>query len=176
MNKRLYVLTFSLGSLFCSPLFFGQVAITEPKELSNQDLVGPQRPDVFLQEPHKSWFLPEYEEYMLDQKTIEKIKKFDLSNLSIEVLVGSWCPDSHREYPRFIKIIEAVGFPMDKISITALDRNKVEPSGSEKKKGVTYVPTFIYYLNGKEIGRIVEFPTSGYIERDMLSFIESASL
>jgi thiol-disulfide isomerase/thioredoxin len=38
--------------------------------------------------------------------------------------MGTWCGDSKREVPRFIKILKSVDFPMENLKIVALDKRK----------------------------------------------------
>jgi len=76
--------------------------------------------------------------------------------------MGTWCGDSKREVPRFIKVLEAANFPVDNLKIVAVDRRKEQykksPTGEEWGLSIKRVPTFIFYKNGKESNRIIESP------------------
>jgi len=55
-----------------------------------------------------------------------------------------------------------------------VDEDKKTPSGSAAAKGITNVPTFIFYKNGTEIHRIVESPID-FLEDDMLAILSGAA-
>lgn len=72
------------------------------------------------------------------------------------VFLGTWCSDSYREVPAFLKIADEAGIDSTRIRYYALDRDKVSPAGYEQEFGIELVPTFIFLRDGKEIGRIIE--------------------
>jgi thiol-disulfide isomerase/thioredoxin len=81
-----------------------------------------------------------------------------MDSVKILVVYGTWCGDSKREMPRFLKIIDAIGFPQDHITLIAVDRTMELPPGIKKEYGITNVPTFIVSYRGMEMGRIIESP------------------
>ena len=103
---------------------------------------------------HKPFQLS-YQEFSLSEQEVLGIKNWP-SDLHIDVYFGTWCHDSHREVPRFLKI--AAENTTISHRLIGLDYEKSEPNGSAKKHGVNYTPTFIVYKNNKEIGRIIERP------------------
>lgn len=102
-------------------------------------------------------FVQGYAEYQVDTKAIEPLKQLQTPT-EIVVIIGTWCPDCHRETPRFIRIIEALNNPNFKVSYIGVDRKKQDPEGLAAKYDFTRIPTFIVKQDGKEIGRIVERP------------------
>jgi thiol-disulfide isomerase/thioredoxin len=82
------------------------------------------------------------------------------------VFLGSWCGDTKRELPRFLKIMEFLKFPETKIKLIGVDRTKKAPVYTENIWNIEFVPTFIFLKNGMEIGRIVEQPVAS-LEQDM---------
>ncbi len=76
----------------------------------------------------------------------------------VEVLVflGTWCPDSEREVPRFLKIMELVRNPSIRYRLLGLDRTKRDADGLAAKYEIQFVPTFVVLQNEREVGRIVE--------------------
>ena len=87
---------------------------------------------------------------------LSQIEKFN--DIDIVILFGSWCPDSQREVPRFLEILKIVDYPMDMLTILAVDRNKVINGIDVSKYDLKFVPTFIIMKDGKELGRIIEEP------------------
>lgn len=134
-------------------------------------MLGPQTIDRFSAEPYSDWYLTEMNEYAVDQEAIEQLKKEKIKTFKLTVFVGTWCSDSHREFPRLMKILETVDYPMDKLTVYALNRKKESPTGEEGLYNIHKVPTIIIHKYDKEIGRITEMPASGWIERDLLDIV-----
>lgn len=126
--------------------------------------------EAFSMDLCQDWYAPEYVAFVPKTKIIKKLKELDLSNISIELILGSWCHDSHREVPRFIKILNAINFQFDQLQMNALDTFKTSPDYNTNGHKIAYVPTVIVYRNGKEIGRIIESPKKS-LEKDLLKII-----
>ena len=134
-------------------------------------LLGIQTKDQLLKSPYSDWYLKEHDEYTIDKKNVEELKKEKLSSYKMIVVLGTWCEDSHREVPRLMKILESINFPEQKLTIIAVNRKKEAPGGEECIYNIQRVPTIIVQKYGKEIGRIIEYPASGYLERDLLEIV-----
>lgn len=135
-------------------------------------LLGTQTLDQFRKEPFKTWFDEEYNRYQIDQSSLAELKKEKLNSYSLVVFVGSWCEDSHREFPRLIKILETLKYNTEKMQIISVNRKKESPAGEEGLYNISRVPTIIVKKYGKEIGRITEMPETGYLERDLLNILK----
>lgn len=99
-----------------------------------------------------------YHDYTVDSKAIEPLKDITTPT-EIVVIIGTWCPDCHRETPRFIRIIEQLNNPNISVSYIGVDRSKADPQGLAANYEFTRIPTFIVKQQDREIGRIVERPT-----------------
>jgi thiol-disulfide isomerase/thioredoxin len=89
----------------------------------------------------------------------------------VVVFLGTWCGDSRREVPRLWKAMDTgSGTVPFQVRYIAVDRAKKEPAGLVKENGVLYLPTFIVYRHGHEVGRIVETSPGG-IEKDLLALL-----
>ena len=128
-------------------------------------LLGDINPARFREQPYSSWYLEGYDGYMPDQKIIDELKQTDISDYSITIVLGTWCPDSRREVPRFMKIVDLWGFPEEKIRFIGVDINKVAPLADYPVLGIERVPTFIFFKNNSEVGRIIEVPVTS-LEQD----------
>lgn len=136
-----------------------------------QMLLGEQTREQFSISPFNEWYDKEYAEYEPDEESITALKKKKLGAYHIIAFVGTWCSDSHRELPRMMKILDAIKYPQNKLSIIGLNRKMESPSGEEGVYNIRKVPTFIVKRYGVEVGRIVEFPNSGFLEKDLLEII-----
>ncbi len=120
-------------------------------------LIGLARTVDFQDTNFYQWFNSEYTNYKPDSSTVEFLKN-NLKGKKILIVMGTWCSDSRREVPRFIKSLDAAGFPESEYKIITVDRKKEAPGFDPDTLNIEYVPTFIVYENGKEIGRIIETP------------------
>ena len=80
------------------------------------------------------------------------------ADLKVKILFGTWCHDSEREVPRMLKLLTASGVKEDNISLISLDIRKEEPEGRAKALDVRFTPTFIFFSDDVELGRIIERP------------------
>ena len=175
MKKIISTFIFASGLLLLTQSCNAQKVVVNREVDSTTDgkmLLGTQTISQFEKEPYNGWYKTEYDEYAIHQETLDALKKEKFNSYSITVFLGTWCEDSHRDFPRFMKIAEALKYPENKLTIIAVNRKKESPAGEEAKFNIQRVPTFIVSKYGKEVGRIVEFPTSGYLEKDLLEIIK----
>lgn len=154
--------------------FSAQKAVVN-REVETNDgkmLLGAQLKDQFVKEPYSEWYTKEFNEYQMDEKAVNELKKNKITAYDLVVFMGTWCEDSHRDFPRLMKILEEVKYPDSRLTIIAVNRKKESPNGEESKYNVSKVPTIIVQKYGKEIGRIIEMPTTGYIERDLVEILK----
>ncbi|WP_108808382.1 thioredoxin family protein [Aquimarina spinulae] len=147
-----------------------QQVSTEKKNSSKSDfLVGKQDRKALEQEPYGNWFNANYKNYTVDTRTVEKISPY-LKNITIKAFMGTWCSDSKRETPTIYKILDASNFSYKNLELITVTRSKDTPEGFEKDLDIMRVPTFIFYKNGEEIGRYVEFARET-LEKDILAIV-----
>ncbi len=134
-------------------------------------LVGYANKKDFQQEPYGSkWFTGSYNNYKTDKKIIEALKPY-FKDVEIKGFMGTWCGDSKREIPRFYRILEETKFDQKKLSLITVNRQKTA-KGLEKGYDLLRVPTFIFYKNGKELGRFVEHTVNNAsLESDLLQIV-----
>lgn len=164
MNKMICLLfiAFSFSSA-------GQTSTEKPKIL-----YGACSKDSLTIEPFGKWFNTNYDSYQPNGATIANLKKQNFENISIRIFFGTWCGDSKKEVPRFLKLLSAIPFPEKKIQLIAVGAGdslvKQSPQHEEAGLGIFRVPTFIIYKNGVEISRINEFPAFS-LEKDLLGIL-----
>jgi thiol-disulfide isomerase/thioredoxin len=121
-------------------------------------------------EPHAAWFISGFDNYTPSSASMNRLMDLPKENLSIKIILGSWCPDSRREVPRFMKILDLWKFPGDKITFIGTDINKISPVGDYESLAIERVPTFIIYENNIEAGRIIEVPKTS-LEQDIVNIL-----
>jgi len=133
------------------------------------DLVGPLTQDDILES------FPEWREvvasYTPQEEAIEKLKAIDFT-VEIEIILGTWCPDSKEHVSAYFKIIELAENPLLVSSYIGIPKEKEEREPYIQGKNIQRVPTFIVSLNDEEIGRIIEHPEKS-VEEDLVDIIES---
>ena len=119
--------------------------------------------------------VPEYRErresYAPDLSELEYLATAIHPDDRMEVFLGTWCSDSQREVPKFLKILDVMREKYNRslpVSFVAVDRSKSKPEAAIEGHHLEKVATFIYYRGDKELGRIVEKPT-GLLEDDLLA-------
>jgi thiol-disulfide isomerase/thioredoxin len=133
-------------------------------------LLGYFTRDWLTRPPHSEWFLKGYDEYKFNDEAVNKLTGVSKDELTIKIVMGSWCPDSRREVPRFIRILDYWKFPMEKVIFIGVDDSKISPVGEYSKLDIQRVPTFIFYKNNIEAGRIIEVPVTS-LEQDMVNIL-----
>jgi thiol-disulfide isomerase/thioredoxin len=133
-------------------------------------LLGYIDPDQFLKPPHSEWFLKGYDAYQPAQEAVGKLTQIKTDDLSIQIVLGTWCPDSRREVPRFKKILDLWKFPDANVTFIGVDNSKLAPIGGYDKLEIERVPTFIIFRNKVETGRIIENPVAS-LEQDMINIL-----
>ncbi len=113
-----------------------------------------------------------YEEYQPQQNILQKLKQLKPAKTRVLIFLGTWCPDSKREVPRFFKILDRAGLrSVLQVEMWAVDRKKQLPNQLAQTYQIEYVPTFVFERNHQELGRIVESPESMYLEQDVLTIL-----
>ena len=136
------------------------------------NILGQASLDRLKSSPFDDWFKKSYEAYDVDVETVKTLKMPD----SITLFMGTWCGDSKREVPRFVKILEEAAFDLAKLRVICLDAGfqnyKQAPEREEAGQNIHRVPTFIFHDEEQvEIGRIVEEPVVS-LESDLKLIME----
>lgn len=132
-------------------------------------LRGVHGEQVFNEAPYNMWFTPGYETYSPESAIVSELSK-ELEDVEIRAYMGTWCGDSKREVPKLFKLLDLTGYDQDQLTLVAVDRAKTEPAELVEGYNVSRVPTFIFYRDGKELGRFVEYPRES-IEQDILKIV-----
>ena len=155
MRKLLILLTFTVYS--CEAPMNQETVNYEGETI----LVGDVNWSGLTEGTYGEWFIPEYQRYAVYIDALTASPE-QLDDVSIKVFLGTWCEDSRFQVPQFYKILDYLQFDHNQLELIALerleDRTLVSPGGKEKVYQVGFVPTYIFERDGKELGRITEFP------------------
>ena len=122
------------------------------------------------QEPHSVWFYKGYDEYLVNPEALKNLEEIAMDGLAIKIVMGTWCPDSRREVPRFMKVLDTWKFPSGMVTFIGVDNGKLSPIAEYEQLEIHRVPTFIIYKNNIEAGRIIENPVTS-LEQDMVNIL-----
>ncbi len=165
----LFLIAFGISFLVKSQDLNKEIVLNDTQKF----LVGEITKEALSQNSYKAWFNSNYDAYNVDETLVGKFQK-NLEGYQILVFLGTWCGDSKREVPRFIKILDVANFPDKNLKIVALDRRKEvykkSPTGEEWGLNIKRVPTIIFYKNGREVNRIIETPNDT-LESDILAIL-----
>jgi thiol-disulfide isomerase/thioredoxin len=155
-----------------APGVIQQVEGSKPINFSEQItwLLGYFPRERLEQPPHSEWFLKGYNSYQFNTDIVNKLTDISKDAITIKIVLGTWCPDSRREVPRFMRILDNWEFPMEKVTFIGVDNAKLSPVGEYDGLHIERVPTFIFYRNNIELGRIIENPVSS-LEQDMVNIL-----
>ncbi len=145
--------------------------IDDPENEGEKMLLGRVSLTDFKNDSLFPWMSENYQIYKPDT-TISLAIKHRLDGIRIKAFMGTWCEDSQREVPHFYKILNTAGVLHNSIEMVAMSHDKDTPQGYEKDLNIAYVPTFIFYKEGIEIGRFVEYAQGASLEEDILTIIK----
>jgi len=115
------------------------------------------------------------QQYQPDPEIVKQLSTIR-GPFDVTIFMATWCSDSRREVPHFMKIVQQAGL-QDKLNVKlfAVDRKLKLRSGLTQKYHIERVATFIFFKQGKEIGRIVESPEALLLEQDVYAILSGAS-
>lgn len=145
------------------------VSISQEKTLADP-IVGACTMEDLTQGEFGEYFKEYYRPYQSDGDVIAELKPL-VSELDITIVLGTWCHDSQVQVPRFFRVMEEAGFDLSRLELICVDTEKEFPGQDDRDLGIERVPTFIFYSEGEEIGRIVETPVQS-LEEDFLILVE----
>lgn len=148
--------------------------IADSKEnLQEEYLLGEFQRKELEQKPYSFWFENGYKYYKPEEEPMKRIKE-NIADYEIVLFMGTWCADSQLEVPKLFKILDQAGYDLSRLTSIAVDPFKETPNHVEKKYDVQLVPTIIFYKNGTEVNRFVEFAMETF-EEDIADIVSENS-
>ena len=158
--KWLLCLVFTVSILFSTFSMAGQTTDTDSilqGRLSQAELAS-----------RYSWFDDGKQKYLPDESTVKALLPY-ARQLRFVVVMGTWCSDSRKHVPAFYRLMEDLHIPEKRIELIGVDRSKTSPVDIASLH-IEYVPTFLVFYKGKELGRIIENPRIS-LEKDLLQTV-----
>ncbi len=111
--------------------------------------------------------------YSPDEKAVAFIRKVE-DEYDVVVFLGVWNSESVNHVPSFMRVMEDAGNPNFSVTWYGVNRAKRAPGNIVRRHNIQDVPTFIFYKDGEEAGRIVESPDKS-IEEDIMKILAGGS-
>ncbi|HEU4469789.1 MAG TPA: thioredoxin family protein [Flavisolibacter sp.] len=152
-------------------IFFAQALWAQAPEIS-RDAYGTKIIKGFMSRQDLAndtaftWFAKNMEGYTPEQNAVTAFKA-NKDSVNIIAFGGTWCGDTKNLLPKFYSLMDASGFPQDRITLLGVDRSKKTIQHLTEAFGITNVPTFIIMKNGREIGRVVEYGKYGMFDKEL---------
>ncbi len=171
----------ALKQLFSSLLLLFILNVSLSAQQFNERVVDPESGEEYLvgyctlegilESDFIAHYDKEYEAYEINMDEVDIIHAM-LTDIKITIVMAQWCGDSHREVPRFMKIIDHAGFPPEMLTFICVDKNKDAGNADISELDIKKVPAFIFYFQEQEMGRIVESPYDT-MEKDIIKTLKS---
>lgn len=130
---------------------------------------GPITFQDIMNEKTFTWFNESMQDYKPDYTDLRFLTDH-ISNYDMVIFMGTWCDDSHYLVPKLYTLLKKLNYPVAKIPMYGVDRDKSTGGDEKERYGITKVPTIILYRDGREIGRITESVAQS-IEHDLSDII-----
>jgi thiol-disulfide isomerase/thioredoxin len=154
------------------PVVTTATPVSKPVNYSDPEtwILGSFKVDMLYQPPYSEWFVRGFDDYKFCNQYTDSLKIVMRPDITIKIVMGTWCPDSRREVPRFMRVLTVIDFPLDKVELIGVDNSKIAPVANYASLDIKRVPTFIVYKNNIEAGRIIENPVTS-LEQDMVNIL-----
>lgn len=146
---------------------------TDPKHPEKKMLVGAITKEHLSTDTAFGWYAQSYRYYSPDSATVAAFK----ANQHCRFIVfgGTWCEDTQNILPKFFKLMEQANIPSEHLSLFAVDRDKKVFGNLTSAMQILNVPTFIVMKNGKEVGRVVEYGSTGNWDKELAGLLLSSN-
>ena len=109
------------------------------------------------------------EKYSPNEKWMDSLSTLT-EKVNVKLFLGTYCPDSRRLVPRFLKLLPDL--PVDNLEIISVDTTKMDEKKMALATGLKKIPTFIFYKDEQEVGRIVE-KSKGRLEKRIFLILKN---
>lgn len=123
--------------------------------------------------PEFNWYNSSFNGYTVKEAYVQELKK-GIGKINFLIFGGTWCSDTQFIVPKFFKLQEAAGIPDSAISFFAVDHQKKIIGQLTEVLNIKNVPTIIVFIEGKEMGRVVEYGTTGQWDKELVAIVTAA--
>ena len=146
-----------------------QVLVERPNEKTFKGIISRE---TLLNDTSFRWYAENLRGYTPNAVALSSLKK-QADSIQLLTFMGTWCEDSHFIIPKFFSLLDAAGFPVERVTLIGVDRKKTTLGHLAEALNVKNVPTIIVMKNGKEVGRVVEFGKYGVFDKELGEIVSS---
>ncbi len=146
----------------------------DPKDTSVTVLKGMITKYILMNESAFKWFSGSHDSYTAPETVVRTLADHS-DKMSFILFGGTWCDDTQFILPKFFRLQELSGIPDSAVTFFGVDREKKTLGGLSEALHITNVPTIIVFSNGKEIGRVVEYGTTGKWETELAAIVKQSA-
>lgn len=117
------------------------------------------------------WFNEAQNIYTPKENVVADLKAAK-DSMQYVIFLGTWCGDSHFIIPRFLKTLQHATIDKTKFTLIAVDRTKKDLTNLASAFHITNVPTVIVFKNGKEVGRVIEYGSTGKYDEEVAALVK----
>jgi thiol-disulfide isomerase/thioredoxin len=161
-------------ALLVTQILFAQGAEVSTDASGNKVIKGFFTKKDLLADSTFTWYARNTKGYTPNELALQSLKA-NKDSIHILAFGGTWCDDTKYILPKFYALVDAAGFPQERITALGVDHSKKTVQHLSEAFNVINVPTFIVLKNGKEIGRVVEYGKSGLFDKDLGEIIAGTS-
>lgn len=140
-----------------------EILIERPNEKTLKGIISR---DVLQSDTSFKWYADNLKGYSPNAAALEGLKK-NKDSIQLLTFMGTWCEDSHNIIPKFYSLLDAAGFPQNRVTLIGVDREKKTFSHLAEALNIKNVPTIIVLKNGKELGRVIEYGKYGMFDKEL---------
>jgi thiol-disulfide isomerase/thioredoxin len=129
--------------------------------------------EILQYEPTFTWFHNNAKNYTPNATAVKALQT-NSSKIQLIVFGGTWCEDTQNILPKFYTLLTTAGYNQAQLTLLGTDRDKKTYGSLAQALGITNVPTFIVMQNGKELGRVIEYGTTGQWDTELANIINTA--
>jgi thiol-disulfide isomerase/thioredoxin len=117
------------------------------------------------------WYNSSAAAYKPDTATLSAFENAK-SKVQFVVFGGTWCEDTQFILPKFFKLQEMSGVADNTVTFFAVNRAKKSLASITEAFDIKNVPTIIVMKDGKEMGRVVEYGTTGKWDKELADILK----
>ena len=144
-----------------------------PDEQEKKSLVGFLTREQVTTDTAFDWYQTNLKYFRLDSTTVQSIRA-KKDKIHLVLFMGTWCHDSQQLVPKYFETLKAANFKDENLTIIGTDRNKKTIEGLHHLFNLQSVPTMIVLQNGIEIGRVVEYGSTTFVDKELGELVQKA--
>ena len=156
-----------MSKSFLNVLIILSLASLVPSFAAQEEILGPLTREALF-ENYPGWQAVAAA-YQPKSDIIDRLRSLG-REVRIEIYLGTWCSDSKAHVSEFFKVLEIADTPLIQATCVGIPEAKDKRAPYYAGRDIERLPTFIVFIDGREMGRIVETPERS-VEEDLVRIL-----